>query len=109
MVTGTREEDETMFGNILNLIVRLLPLLFVTFALTGCQGSGQQGGLTLSDTLGALEQANFAGEISFSSGGSPLQAGMKQVFFLGPENTSLTVNGRVDFTRETRDETPDAP
>lgn len=44
-----------------------------------------------------LKDGNADGHLVLTTGGSPLQAGMKQVFFLGPENCALSFDGDVDF------------
>ena len=84
----------------------LLLLLWVFFGLSlGCDNSQQ-----FDMTMKMLEDGNADGHIVVTTGGSPLQAGMKQVFFLGPENASLSFDGTIDFGKvSATDLLPDEP
>jgi len=70
--------------------------LFVV-CLVGCQGSGTDGAITARDGLDFLERGNAVGAFIYTHGGSPLSIGSKQVFFAGPENSSASFNGTIDF------------
>lgn len=48
--------------------------------------------------LDALRAARAQGEFAFNTGGSPLSAGQKLTFFIGPENLTISFRGTVDFT-----------
>ena len=58
----------------------------------GCESSQQ-----FDQTMKFLEDGNAEGHVVVTTGGSPLQAGMKQTFFLGPENCALSFDGNIDF------------
>ena len=67
----------------------------VVLLLAGCANGDK--GLGARDALAILQEGGARGHLTFSMGGSPLSAGMKQVFFLGPENTVVSFDGDVDF------------
>lgn len=77
----------------LDWILRLIVGAVIVFLLGGCAD------IKTADALTILERGGFEGEIQISTGGSPLSAGMKQIFYLGPENASLTANGHVKFDK----------
>ena len=77
------------------ILVVLAGLFFL--GLLGCQGAGTDGKLMVGDYLDVLQAGNADGHLTLTAGGSPVQAGMKQVFFLGPENCSMSFDGSIDF------------
>lgn len=66
--------------------------------IAGCSDQGQN-----DNVMRFLQEGGAAGDLSMSSGGSPLSAGMKQTFFLGPENASFSFDGKIDFSGEPND------
>lgn len=81
-------------------MLRLLIGSLITLSLSSCMAAcSQNNAQAIGPYMDALRQANARGHLSFSAGGSPLTAGAKQVFFLGPENVSIAFDGDVDFTR----------
>jgi len=79
-------------------ILRVLSASAVLLApgcLAGC-ANGEKG-LDPRDTLAMLQEGGARGHLTVSVGGSPLSAGMKQTFFLGPENSVISFDGDVDF------------
>jgi hypothetical protein len=75
----------------------LVGLCVVAVFVGACQGTGRDGGLTVADALTVLERGQARGHATLTSGGSPAALGMKQTFFLGPENASLSFDGNIDF------------
>jgi hypothetical protein len=73
-----------------------LAVLF-SLGILGCQGTGSEGKLMVRDYLDVLQAGNADGHLTVSTGGSPLQVGMKQVFCAGPENCALAFDGDIDF------------
>lgn len=69
--------------------------LVLMVLLWGCSDQGMD--MTHRDALDWLERGEARGHLTLSTGGSPLTAGMKQVFFLGPENTSMAFDGDIDY------------
>lgn len=75
------------------LIIVLMGTLF------GCsQGDYAPG--QIRDTIALLKEIDATGQISFSFGGSPIQAGMKQTWFLGSENVVFTFSGKADMRED---------
>ena len=72
-------------------ILRWAILIGLVWFPAGCD-STQYG-----QTLTMLKEGNAQGHLVITGGGSPLQAGMKQVFFLGAENMALSFDGSIDF------------
>ncbi len=90
---------------------RHLPAYFVLVTLTlllavcaGCTGADGKPTMQMQDTLTVLQDGQARGHLSFAVGGSPLSAGMKQVFFAGPENLNMTFDGDVNFSAAPTDE-----
>lgn len=79
-----------------------ITLLCMLCALCGCllllPGCGGDGKVTMRDTMGFLQAGQARGHVNIASGGSPLGAGMKQTFFLGPEDQVITFDGDIDFS-----------
>ncbi len=69
-------------------------LLILLLASSGC---AQGDRLSAADTVQMLKDAGARGHLVITTGGSPLSAGQKLVFFLGPEDASLSFDGDVDF------------
>jgi hypothetical protein len=74
----------TTFATVLSLILLLL--------LGGCADPQQS-----QTAMDFLKQGQAQGTLTMTSGGSPLQVGSKQVFFVGPENASLNFHGAIDY------------
>lgn len=74
-------------------------LALALLALAACLGSGckSAGTMDVRDTLAILERGKASGHVTMTTGGSPLTAGMKQTFFLGPENAGFAFDGNIDF------------
>lgn len=72
-------------------MLALLGILLILF------GFGCSDVVKFETAMTFLADGNAEGHLVLTTGGSPVQAGMKQVFFLGPENCSLSFDGDVDF------------
>lgn len=72
--------------------------VLVLAILVGCSSPGPNGesNAQYGAMLDFLERNHARGHLSLSAGGSPFAAGMKQVFFLGPENASFSFDGDID-------------
>ncbi len=78
----------------LSFILAVLAAVFGFGLLGGCSDQAQN-----DNVMQFLREAGADGHLSLSTGGSPIAAGMKQVFFLGPENATLSFDGKIDFAR----------
>jgi len=74
-------------------MVRLIVAAIVLLSCVGCGGKE----MTVQDTLTVLERGKATGHLTITSSDHPLQFGMKQTFFLGP-NVTLAFDGKVDFS-----------
>jgi hypothetical protein len=84
----------------------ILGFALAAVAVAGCSGSGDEGQMTYRDTIAMLQAGQFHGQLTGSTGGSPLAVGSKQVFFAGPENASLSFDGAVDFRGASPEDEP---
>jgi hypothetical protein len=73
-------------------VALIVSLILAVLLLGGCADPQQS-----QTTMDFLRQGKGNGTLTLTSGGSPLQVGSKQVFFVGPENASLNFHGSVDF------------
>uniref|UniRef100_A0A6M3LC32 Uncharacterized protein n=1 Tax=viral metagenome TaxID=1070528 RepID=A0A6M3LC32_9ZZZZ len=74
-------------------MVRLVIAAIVLLSCVGCGGKE----MTVQDTLTVLERGKATGHLTITSSDHPLQFGMKQTFFLGP-NITLAFDGQVDYS-----------
>ena len=80
------------------IAVGLLLALCLGGCRTGDRAQDEAASGNVKDGLLILKEGKARGDLQFSTGGSPFSAGMKQVFFLGPENASFSFAGSVDFS-----------
>lgn len=80
------------------LVVGLVVFLGL-YVLVGAGGCAEEDRLSQRDFVGMLRAGEARGHLTMVSGGSPTSAGMKQVFFLGPENASFAFDGDIDFAK----------
>jgi hypothetical protein len=73
-------------------VALIVSLILAVLLLGGCADPQQS-----QTAMDFLKQGQAQGTLTMTSGGSPLQVGSKQVFFVGPENASLNFHGEIDY------------
>jgi hypothetical protein len=63
--------------------------------IVGCAGSGDNGSVTLQDTVTTLKEARFKGNFHFNHNGRPFSLGNES--YAGA-NVAIVAEGEVDFS-----------
>lgn len=98
------------------LCVTALAGVLVACLLVACRAPGdrtpeqyQQDKDMLNAKLDALEDANFEGDLTLETGGSPFGVHERTSIWLGPSDSLFRVSGHVDFTKAPRARDQPAP
>jgi hypothetical protein len=82
----------------LSFVLPFALLQTLTCNSVGCTGSGQNGSVTLQDTVTTLKEAQFKGQFHFNHNGRPFSLGNES--YAGA-NVAIVAEGEVDFSNPT--------